>query len=38
MGNKKILQKLKISKVLDYYHDLLTHTAQSSITTHFLEE
>jgi hypothetical protein len=38
MDNKKILQKLKKLRSLDYYHDLPTHTAQSSITTHFLEE
>jgi hypothetical protein len=38
MGNKKILQKLKNLEVLDYYHDLQTHTVQSSVTTHFLEE
>jgi hypothetical protein len=38
MGNKKTLQKLKIWEVLNYYHDLLTYTAQSSVTTHFLEE
>jgi hypothetical protein len=38
MDNKNILQKLKIGEALNHYHDLLTHTAQSSVTTHFLEE
>jgi hypothetical protein len=38
MDNKKILQNFKIWEVLEYYHDLPTHTAQSNITTHFLEE
>jgi hypothetical protein len=32
MGNKKILQKLKIWEVLNYYHNLPTITARSSHT------
>jgi hypothetical protein len=38
MDNNKILKKIKDLRSLDYYHDLQTHTAQSSVTTHFLEE
>jgi hypothetical protein len=30
--------KNKNLRSLDYYHDLPTHPAQSSVTTHFLEE
>jgi hypothetical protein len=38
MGNKKVLQKLKILEVSNYYHDLPTNLAQSNVTTHFPEE
>jgi hypothetical protein len=38
MDNKKILQKLKISEVSNYCHDLPTNVEQSNVTIHFLEE
>jgi hypothetical protein len=37
MGNKKILQKLKVYEVLNYYHNLSTIIARPSITTYFVE-
>jgi hypothetical protein len=37
MGNKKIVKNSKIWEVLDYYHNLPTITAWSSMTTYFLD-